>query len=188
MRADRLPGEIQLPKPLIFPPWRWRPMPHGFPPMAMVRIVGSTFLYPARHADPGAATVTAIVCNILLEVALVWSVGFRRCRPGSAGQRLLGAWINVAVLTWYGHSFRDLLAIEKAFVPFCARMPPVLLAPAVTGVSASVRRDLWRADAATGRYADLAGLFLAMVCAGGVSFCRGWWRYSGTATLGRLSR
>jgi putative peptidoglycan lipid II flippase len=152
----------------------------GLPAMAMVRIVSSTFY--ARHdtATPARATVTAIVCNILLKVALVWSAGL-----GIAGLALgtaLGAWINVAILTWYGHS-RDLLAIERAFV---RAMPPVLLAAAVTGVGAWFGAA-YGTQLLPGRHADLAGLFAAMAC-GGVGFVAVVALFRGRLPLGRLSR
>ena len=152
----------------------------GLPAMALVRIVSSTFY--ARHdtLTPARATVTAIVCNILLKVALVWSVGL-----GIAGLALgtaLGAWINVAVLTWYGHS-RDLLAIEKAFV---RALPPVLLAAAVTSVGAWFGAT-YGAQMLPGRYTDLAGLFGAMVCSG-IGFAAVVAVFRGRLPLGRLSR
>jgi putative peptidoglycan lipid II flippase len=152
----------------------------GLPAMAMVRIVASTFY--ARHdtATPARATVTAIVCNILLKVALVWSAGL-----GIAGLALgtaLGAWINVALLTWYGHS-RDLLAIEKAFV---RALPPVLLAAAVTGVGAWFGAA-YGAPLLPGRHADLAGLFGAMLC-GGAGFVAVVALFRGRLPLGRISR
>ncbi len=152
----------------------------GLPAMAMVRIVSSTFY--ARHdtATPARATVTAIVCNILLKVALVWSAGL-----GLAGLALgtsLGAWINVALLTWYGHS-RDLLAIEKAFV---RAMPPVLLAAAVTGVGAWFGAA-FGTQMMPGRYADLFGLFGALLC-GGTGFFAVVALFRGRLPLGRLSR
>jgi putative peptidoglycan lipid II flippase len=152
----------------------------GLPAMAMVRIVGSTFY--ARHdtATPARATVIAIVCNILLKIALVWSAGL-----GLVGLALgtsLGAWINVAALTWYGHS-RDLLAIEKAFV---MAMPPVLLAAAVTGVGAWFGAA-YCAQMLPGRYADLAALSGAMLC-GGIGFVAVVAVFRGRLPLGRLSR
>jgi putative peptidoglycan lipid II flippase len=152
----------------------------GLPAMAMVRIVASTF--HARHdtMTPARATLIAIVCNILLKVALVWSAGL-----GLAGLALgtaLGAWVNVALLTWYGHS-RALLAIEKAFV---RAMPPVLLAASVTGVGAWFGA-LWGAQVIPGAYADLAGLIGAMVCAT-IGFIAVVAVFRGRLPLGRLSR
>lgn len=152
----------------------------GLPAMAMVRIVASTF--HARHdtVTPARATVIAIVCNIVLKVALVWSAGL-----GIAGLALgtaLGAWVNVGLLTWYGHS-RALLAIEKAFVQ---ALPPVLLAAAMTGVGAWV--GAWYgARALPGPYADLAGLFSAMLGAG-LLFVAAIAIFRGRLPLGRLSR
>jgi putative peptidoglycan lipid II flippase len=152
----------------------------GLPAMAMVRIVASTF--HARHdtMTPARATVIAIVCNILLKIALVWSAGM-----GLVGLALgtsLGAWINVALLTWYGHS-RDLLAIEKAFV---RALPPVLLAAAVTGVGAWLGAA-YGTQVMPGRYADLFGLFGAMLC-GGTGFVAVVAVFRGRLPLGRLAR
>ena len=152
----------------------------GLPAMAMVRIVASTF--HARHdtATPARATVIAIVCNILLKVALVWSAGL-----GIAGLALgtaLGAWVNVALLTWYGHS-RALLAIEQAFF---RALPPVLMAAAATGVGAWFGA-VYGAQAMPGRFDDVAGLVGAMLGAGllyvGVVAV-----FRGRLPLGRLSR
>ena len=152
----------------------------GLPAMAMVRIVSSTFY--ARHdtATPARATVIAIVCNILLKIALAWSAGL-----GLAGLALgtsLGAWINVALLTWYGHS-RDLLAIEKAFV---RALPPVLLAAAVTGVGAWFGA-VFGTHALPGPYEDLAGLLGAMVC-GVTGFAAVVAVFRRRLPLGRLAR
>jgi len=151
----------------------------GLPAMAMVRIVASTF--HARHdtATPARATVIAIVCNILFKVALVWSAGL-----GLAGLALgtaLGAWINVAILTWYGRS-RALLAIETAFV---RALPPVLLAAAVTGVGAWFGA-LLAARAMPGPYADLAGLAGAIILAG-IGFLGVVALFRGRLPLGRFS-
>ncbi|HKD47551.1 MAG TPA: murein biosynthesis integral membrane protein MurJ, partial [Rhizomicrobium sp.] len=131
----------------------------GLPAMALVRIVASTFY--ARHdtMTPARATVTAIIANILLKVFFVWGVHL-----GVAGVALgtaLGAWINVAILTWSGKS-QALLAIEAAFV---RALPPVLLAAVATGAGA------WLGARAAslvvqGHFADLAGLLAAIVCAG----------------------
>ncbi|MFA5958449.1 murein biosynthesis integral membrane protein MurJ [Hyphomicrobium sp.] len=85
----------------------------GLPAMALVRIVASTFY--ARHdtLTPAIATVTAIVSNIILKVIFVW--GFDLGVAGIALGTAVGAWINVAVLTWIGRS-RSLLAIESLFI------------------------------------------------------------------------
>jgi putative peptidoglycan lipid II flippase len=152
----------------------------GLPAMAMVRIVGSTFY--ARHdtATPARATVIAIVCNILLKIALVWSAGLGLV--GIALGTSLGAWVNVAMLTWYGHS-RNLLAIEKAFV---RAMPPVLLAAAVTGVGAWFGAA-YGAQIMPGRTADLFGLLGAMLC-GGLGYVAVVAVFRGRLPLGRLAR
>src|SRR4051812_10065309 len=102
----------------------------GLPAMALIRIVAPTFY--ARHdtVTPMRATVTAMACNIALKFVFVWGLGL-----GVAGIALgsaIGAWINVAVLTWTGYS-RKLLAIEKLFV---RSLPAALLAAIATGVGA----------------------------------------------------
>ena len=110
--------------------WRWRPMASGLPAMALVRIVASTFY--ARHdtMTPARATVTAIVCNIVLKIVFVW--GLHLGVAGVALGTALGAWINVAILTWSGRS-RALLAIETTFV---RALPPALLAALADGAGA----------------------------------------------------
>ena len=131
----------------------------GLPAMALVRIVASTFY--ARHdtMTPARATVTAIVANIALKVLFVW--GLHLGVAGVALGTALGAWINVAILTWSGKS-QTLLAIETAFV---RALPPVLLAAIATGAGA------WLGARAAslvvqGHLADMAGLAAAIVCAG----------------------
>jgi putative peptidoglycan lipid II flippase len=150
----------------------------GLPAMAMVRIVGSTFYARHDNGTPARATVIAIVCNVVLKLALVPWLGLAGIALGTA----LAAWVNVALLTWYGHS-RDLLAIEKAFV---RAMPPVLLGAAVTGVAAWFGAA-FGAQALPGRYEDLAGLFAAMLC-GVTGFVAVVALFRGRLPLGRLSR
>jgi hypothetical protein len=65
-------------------------------------------------------------------------------------------------------------------------MPPVLLAAAVTGVGAWFGAT-YGAQMLPGRYADLAGLFFAMVC-GGIGFAAVVAVFRGRLPLGRLSR
>lgn len=131
----------------------------GLPAMALVRIVASTFY--ARHdtMTPARATVIAIVSNIALKVLFVW--GFHLGVAGVALGTALGAWINVAILTWSGRS-RALLAIESVFL---RALPPVLLAAIATGIGAWVGAHasaLW----VQGRLADMAALAAAILCAG----------------------
>jgi putative peptidoglycan lipid II flippase len=126
----------------------------GLPAMAMVRIVASTFY--ARHdtATPMRATIIAMLCNIGLKVVFVWGFGL-----GVAGIALgtaLGAWINVGLLTWFGHG-RDLLAIEKIFI---RSLPAALLAALTTGAGAWVGAYLLQARG------DVPSLAAAMICAG----------------------
>jgi putative peptidoglycan lipid II flippase len=126
----------------------------GLPAMALVRIVASTFY--ARHdtATPMRATVTAMVCNIVLKVVFVWGFGL-----GVAGIALgtaLGAWINVGLLTWFGRS-RDLLAIERIFM---RSLPAALIAAVMTGVGAWLGAWLLRG------HGDIAALAAAIGCAG----------------------
>ncbi len=131
----------------------------GLPAMALVRIVASTFY--ARHdtMTPARATVIAIVSNILLKVIFVW--GLHLGVAGVALGTALGAWINVAILTWSGRS-KTLLAIESVFVK---ALPPAVLAAIATGLGA------WggaRAGAMMmpGHFADVAGLIAALIGAG----------------------
>ena len=102
----------------------------GLPAMAMLRIVQATFY--ARHdtITPMRATVTSLVSNIVLKMIFVW--GLHLGVAGLALGTALGAWINVGLLTWFGHS-RALLAIEKAFLK---SLPPVLVAAIATGAGA----------------------------------------------------
>ncbi|HXR95189.1 MAG TPA: murein biosynthesis integral membrane protein MurJ [Rhizomicrobium sp.] len=131
----------------------------GLPAMALVRIVASTFY--ARHdtMTPARATVTAIVANIALKVFFVW--GMHLGVAGVALGTALGAWINVAILTWSGKS-QTLLAIESAFV---RALPAVALAAIATGLGA------WLGVRAAslvvqGHFADLAALAAAIIFAG----------------------
>jgi putative peptidoglycan lipid II flippase len=126
----------------------------GLPAMALVRIVAPTFY--ARHdtATPVKATITAMACNIALKIVFVWGLGM-----GVAGIALgtaLGAWINVAVLTWIGRS-RALLAIETQFL---RALPAALLAALATGAGAWAGANLLRVQG------DVAALAAAIVCAG----------------------
>ena len=128
----------------------------GLPAMALVRIVASTFY--ARHdtLTPARATITAIIINIILKVIFVW--GLHLGVAGVALGTALGAWINVGLLTWFGHS-RALLAIEKNFVK---SLPPVLMAAIATGVAAWA--GAWiAAPLLPGQFSDIAGLAGAMV-------------------------
>ncbi|HWY62908.1 MAG TPA: murein biosynthesis integral membrane protein MurJ [Rhizomicrobium sp.] len=128
----------------------------GLPAMALIRIVASTFY--ARHdtLTPARATVTAIVCNVLLKVVFVW--GFHLGVAGVALGTAIGAWINVGILTWFGHS-RALLAIEKAFLK---SLPPVLMAAIAAGAGAWIGAWL-TAPLAQGRFVDVTALAGAMV-------------------------
>jgi putative peptidoglycan lipid II flippase len=126
----------------------------GLPAMALVRIIASTFY--ARHdtMTPVRATLTAMICNIVLKVIFVWGLGL-----GVAGLALgtaLGAWINVAVLTWQGRS-RALLAIEGLFL---RALPVSLLAAAMTGAGAWAGVWLLRG------HGDIAALVAAMILGG----------------------
>jgi putative peptidoglycan lipid II flippase len=126
----------------------------GLPAMALVRILASTFY--ARHdtATPVRATLLAMVCNIALKVFFVWglSLGVAGLALGTA----LGAWINIALLTWLGRS-RELLSIERQFV---RALPASLLAAAAVGGGAWVGAHLLQSRG------DIAALIAAIVCAG----------------------
>src|SRR6185312_469150 len=126
----------------------------GLPAMALIRIVAPTFY--ARHdtVTPMRATVTAMACNIALKFVFVWGLGL-----GVAGIALgsaIGAWINVAVLTWTGYS-RKLLAIEKLFL---RSLPAALLAAIATGVGAWFGAGLLQGQG------DVPALAAAIACAG----------------------
>lgn len=104
----------------------------GLPAFVLVRIVASTFY--ARHdtMTPARATVTAIAANIGLKLVLVWGLHF-----GVAGVALgtsLGAWVNVAVLTWSGRR-KSLLTIQHQFR---RALPPIILAAAAAGGGAFI--------------------------------------------------
>ena len=128
----------------------------GLPAMALVRIVQYTFY--ARHdtTTPVRATITSIVSNIALKILFVWV--FHLGVAGLALGTALGAWINVAVLTWFGRS-RALLAIESAFMK---ALPPVLFAAIAAGAGAWIGARL-TAPLATGRMVDITALAGAMV-------------------------
>jgi putative peptidoglycan lipid II flippase len=126
----------------------------GLPAMALVRIIAPTFY--ARHdtATPVRATLVAMTCNIALKFVFVWGLGL-----GVAGIALgtaAGAWINVGVLTWMGHS-RALLAIERQFL---RALPAALLAALAAGGGAWVGAWLLRG------HGDIPALACAIVCAG----------------------
>ena len=102
----------------------------GLPAFALTRIVQATFY--ARHdtATPARVTITALACNIALKVLFVWGFGL-----GIAGVALgtsLGAWINVAILTWLG-SRRSLLSLDSNFY---RALLPVLVAAAMAAAGA----------------------------------------------------
>ena len=102
----------------------------GLPAFALTRIVQATFY--ARHdtATPARVTITALACNIALKVLFVWGFGL-----GIAGVALgtsLGAWINVAILTWLGNR-RSLLSLDSNFY---RALLPVLIAAAMAAAGA----------------------------------------------------
>src|SRR6185503_8355697 len=102
----------------------------GLPAFALTRIVQATFY--ARHdtATPARVTITALLCNIALKVLFVWGFGL-----GIAGVALgtsLGAWINVAILTWLGNR-RSLLSLDSSFY---RALLPVLVAAVMAAAGA----------------------------------------------------
>ena len=125
----------------------------GLPAMALVRILASTFY--ARHdtATPVRATLIAMTCNIALKIIFVW--GFWLGVAGIALGSALGAWINIALLTWLGKS-RALLAIERQFV---RALPAALLAALAVGGGAWAGASLLQAKG------DIPALAAAIVCA-----------------------
>jgi putative peptidoglycan lipid II flippase len=130
----------------------------GLPAMAMLRIVQATFY--ARHdtLTPARSTVIALVSNIALKVIFVW--GMHLGVAGLALGTALGAWTNVAVLTWTGRS-RALLAIESQFL---RALPASLLAALACGAGA------WGGAALLHGHGDVAALAAAMA---GAALCYG---------------
>ncbi|MBI3678716.1 MAG: murein biosynthesis integral membrane protein MurJ [Proteobacteria bacterium] len=102
----------------------------GLPAFALVRIVASTFY--ARHDTftPARATFTAIVVNVALKIVLVW--GFHFGIAGVALGTAIGAWLNVAILTWTGRR-RGLLRVDETFR---RALLPILLAAGAGGLGA----------------------------------------------------
>jgi putative peptidoglycan lipid II flippase len=125
----------------------------GLPAMALVRILASTFY--ARHdtATPVRATLIAMLCNIALKVFFVW--GLSLGVAGIALSTALGAWINIALLTWLGRS-RALLAIERQFF---RALPASLLAALAVGGGA------WMGAHLLQTHGDIAALAAAIACA-----------------------
>jgi putative peptidoglycan lipid II flippase len=126
----------------------------GLPAMAMIRIVQSTFY--ARHdtVTPVRATVAAVTVNIAAKIFLVW--GLHMGVAGIALGTAIGAWTNVGILIWLGHS-RDLLAIEKIFLH---ALPASLLAALACGAGAWAGANLFQA------HGDVAALAAAILFAG----------------------
>jgi len=126
----------------------------GLPAMAMLRIVQATFY--ARHdtMTPARSTVIALISNILLKVIFVW--GFSLGVAGLALGTALGAWINVALLTFTGRS-RALIAIETQFL---RALPASLLAALACGAGAWAGAYLLRGQG------DVVALAGAMAIAG----------------------
>jgi putative peptidoglycan lipid II flippase len=129
---------------------------------------------------PARATVTALISNILLKVLFVWGLHW-----GVAGIALgtsLGAWINVAILTWFGHS-RALLAIEKEFQ---RALFPALFA-ALAAASGAWCGAQGAAHLTHGPLADLAMLLAAMLC-GSVAYGVVVLAFRRALPLGRLAK
>jgi putative peptidoglycan lipid II flippase len=129
----------------------------GLPAFALTRIVQATFY--ARHdtATPARVTITALACNIALKVIFVWGFGL-----GIAGVALgtsLGAWINVAILTWIGRN-RLLLAMDSRFY---RALLPVAIAAAATAAGAWFGVVLMREVHTAPSLHDALTLGLAMV-------------------------
>jgi putative peptidoglycan lipid II flippase len=131
----------------------------GLPAMALVRIVASTFY--ARHdtLTPARATVMSIVLNIILKVVFVW--GYDLGVAGVALGTAIGAWMNVAILTWVGRS-RALIAIETIFV---RALLPALLAACAAGGGAFLGAKIG-ATLVPGHFAEVAALATAIGCSG----------------------
>jgi putative peptidoglycan lipid II flippase len=135
----------------------------GLPAMAMLRIVQATFY--ARHdtITPARSTVIALVSNITLKMLFVW--GLHLGVAGLALGTALGAWINIAILTWTGRS-RALLVIEAQFLH---ALPPALFAALACGVGGRLGAGVGQV-LVTGRWRDVAALGAAMV---GAAICYG---------------
>jgi putative peptidoglycan lipid II flippase len=125
----------------------------GLPAMAMLRIVQATFY--ARHdtMTPARSTVIALISNVLLKLVFVW--GFNLGVAGLALGTAMGAWINVAMLTFTGRS-RALIAIETQFL---RAFPAALLAAIACGAGAWLGVLLLRG------HGDVAALAGAMALA-----------------------
>jgi putative peptidoglycan lipid II flippase len=147
----------------------------GLPAMALVRILASTFY--ARHdtATPVRATLIAMTCNIALKVFFVWglSLGVAGIALGTA----LGAWINIALLTWLGRS-RALLAIERQFF---RALPASLLAALAVGGGAWVGVRLMHG------HGDIPALACAIACAA-IGYGAVLLALRGRLPLGKLAR
>lgn len=152
----------------------------GLPAMALIRIVASTFY--ARHdtLTPVRATLGAMAANIALKVLFVWGLGWGV--PGIALGTALGAWINVGVLTWIGRR-RALLTIET---PLLKALLPALLAALACGAGAWLGAHLGAAWW-PGRYADVAGLALALLL-GAVAYGTAVLTFRTCLPLGRLAQ
>lgn len=152
----------------------------GLPAMALVRIVSSTFY--ARHdtLTPARATVASIVLNIILKVVFVW--GFDLGVAGVALGTALGAWINVAILTWQGRS-RALLAIEDIFV---RALGPALMAAIAAGVGAWIGAKLG-ASLMPGRFTDVIALAGA-ICGSGIAYLTVLALFRARLPLGKFAR
>ena len=130
----------------------------GLPAMAMLRIAASTFY--ARHdtLTPVRATLIAMAVNIALKFVFVWGLGMGV--PGIALGTGLGAWINLGILTVTGHR-RGLLVLDGTFR---RALLPVALAATACAAGAWLGAHLGEA-LIPGRYADVAGLAMALLCA-----------------------
>ena len=126
----------------------------GLPAQALIRIVSSTFYARQDTMTPVRATVAAMTLSIGLKLLFVW--GLHMGVGGIAAGTAIGAWTNVAILTWIGHN-RDLLAIERIFVH---ALPASLLAALASGAAA------WAGANLLGAHGDVAALAAAILFAG----------------------
>jgi putative peptidoglycan lipid II flippase len=151
----------------------------GLPAFVLVRIFAATFY--ARHdtATPVRATISSILVNIALKFVFVWGLHL-----GVAGVALgtsLGAWVNVAILAWYGRR-ESLLRIDAGL---WRALPAILLAAAAAGLGAIAGAELG-ARFIAGHLRDEIMLALAVLL-GGIGYAAVAFAFRRVLPLGRFA-